>query len=75
MTERNSEAAIKKLRRLSMLPKGTHVLARQHFRGVIDGQTTNGDYIVLFDTPVCFPSINMKVYRGSFPVGEVQEIE
>lgn len=75
MSERSAEAAIAKVRRLALLPKGTHVLARDHFQGVIDGMTVSGDYIVLFDLPVEFHSIGIRVYRGSFPVGEVKEIE
>lgn len=71
---RNAQTAIVKLRKLSMLSKGTPVIAREHFQGVIDGTTVNGDYIVLFDTPVEFPSIGIKVYRGSFAVSEVREI-
>ena len=74
MTERNAESAISKVRRLALLPNGTPVIARQHFRGVIDGQDVNGDYIVKFDTPVEFKSLGMRVYRGTFPVADVKEV-
>lgn len=75
MTDRTSEEAIQKLRRLALLPKGTLVLARQHFRGTIDGQDSNGQYIVLFEKPVEFKSLGMKVYRGTFPIADVKEIK
>lgn len=71
---RTADEAIAKVRRLSLLPKGTHVLCRQHFRGVVDGMTLEGDYVVKFDQPVQFASLGMKVYRGSFPVSDVKEL-
>lgn len=75
LDNRTAESAIEKLRKLSLLPKGTKVLARQHFRGVIDGLTSNGDYIVRFFCPVRFHSIGREIIRGSFPTNEVVRIE
>jgi hypothetical protein len=75
VTERNAATAIGKVRRLALLPNGTPVIARQHFRGVIDGQDVNGQYIVLFDKPVEFKAVGMKIYRGTFPVADVKEVK
>lgn len=75
MTSHTAEEAIQKLRRLSLLPKGTRVIARQHFRGKIDGTDSNGNYIVLFDQPVEFKSLGMKIYRGAFPGADVKELK
>lgn len=65
-SQRTAEQAIMKLRLLSQLPKGTRVLANNWFSGVIDGTTTDGKYIVAFDTPVTFPSIGKEIYRACF---------
>jgi hypothetical protein len=57
-----------------LFPKGTQVLANGHFHGVVDGMTTAGDYIVLFRDPVCFPTLKIKIERGSFAPCLVREI-
>lgn len=58
-----AESAIQKLRRLHMLPKGTRVLANNWFEGVIDGITTDGKYVVLFDYGVVLPGADFQVSR------------
>jgi hypothetical protein len=50
----------------SRLPRGTAVMAKYRFSGVIDGYTDEGKHIVLFDIPVRFESINRVVYRACF---------
>lgn len=71
MPNRNAETAIQKLRLLTRLPKGTRVLANNWFSGVIDGTTTDGKYIVLFDQPVTFPSIGREIVRAAFDAGSI----
>lgn len=57
-----------------LFPKGTPVIANGHFFGCVDGMCTNGDYIVLFNDPVCFPTLGIKIERGSFAPALVREI-
>lgn len=55
--------------------KGAYVIAQGKYRGHIDGMTKQGTYVVVFDWPVCFPTLGIKVERASFDVRSLEEIK
>jgi hypothetical protein len=57
-----------------LFPKGTPVLANGHFYGSVDGMDVRGNYIVLFNDPVCFPTLKVKIERAAFAPALVREI-
>jgi hypothetical protein len=57
-----------------LFPKGTQVLANGHFHGVVDGMTTDGDYVILFRDPIRFPTLKVQVERAAFAPALVREI-
>jgi len=58
-----------------MFPNGTRVLCNKRFRGVVDGTTVDGKYIILFDQPVQFPTLKFEVPVASFCPSLVEEIK
>lgn len=57
-----------------MFPNGTRVLCNKRYTGVVDGITTDQKYIIVFDTPVEFPTLGIKIPVGSFCPSLVEEI-
>lgn len=57
-----------------LFSKGTPVIANGHFYGYVDGMDSRGHYIIVFNDPVCFPSLKVKIERGTFEPALVREV-